>query len=130
MSRQVFEPGMRTAMQPRVRRGTSLIEVLIASVLLTTAIGALLGTSKKVSEQMATSRKQMVASSVAQARLDSLQSISCAALVSTSPGDRITRGIHEGWTVTSGTNSKLITLTLTIPGLSSDVIYTTIVPCV
>ncbi len=130
MSQRLSKSEMRADLPPRVRRGTSLIEVLIASVLLTTAIGALLGTSKKVSEQMGTSRKQMVASSVAQARLDSLQSISCTALAATSPGNRTTRGIQEGWTVTSGTNSKVITLTLTIPGLSSDIIYTTIVPCV
>ncbi len=130
MSRRIAAPSRPIVTSRRPRRGASLIEVLIASVLLTTAIGALLGTTKKVAEQMGTSRKQMVASSVAQARLDSLQSISCTALAAVSPGERMTRGIHEVWTVTSGTNSKLLTLKLTIPGLSKDVTYTTIVPCV
>ena len=99
-------------------------------MLLTTAIAALLGTTKKVAEQMGTSRKQMVASSVAQARLDSLGSISCTALAAASPGQRTTRGIREAWAVTSGTNSMLVTLTLNIPGLTNEVVYRTIVPCV
>lgn len=130
MRRSICKPSATGKSSHGARRGASLIEVLIASVLLTTAIAALLGTTKKVAEQMGTSRKQMVASSVAQARLDSLGSISCTALASASPGERTTRGIHEAWTVTSGTNTKLVTLTLTIPGLTREVVYRTIVPCV
>lgn len=130
LTRRIIPPSVTVASSRRARRGASLIEVLIASVLLTTAIGALLGTTKKVAEQMGTSRKQMVAASVAQARMDSLASISCAALAAAPSGQRTTRGIREAWTVTDGTNTKLLTLTLTIPGLTKEVVYSTIIPCV
>ena len=130
MTRCIVQPSDTVTSSRRARRGGSLIEVLIASVLLTTAIAALLGTTKKVAEQMGTSRKQMVAASVAQARMDSLGSISCAALTAASSGQRTTRGIREAWTVTDGTNTKLLTLTLIIPGLTKEVVYRTIIPCV
>ena len=98
--------------------------------MMTIAIVGLLGTTRKVAESMGASRQQMVAASVAQARLDSLQSLSCAALSTLATGTRTTRGIQESWTVTAATNTRLITLTLTIPRMSKPVTYSTIVPCV
>jgi len=114
----------------RARTGTSLAEVLIACTMLTIAVVGLLGTSSKIAEQMGGSRQQMIAASVAQARLDSLQSLSCTTLGSIATGTRTTRGIGESWTITSGTNTKQIVLTLTIPRMTNSVTYTTLVPCI
>lgn len=114
----------------RARRGASLIEVMIACTMMTVAIVGLLGTSKKVADAMGSSRQQMIAASVAQARLDSLQSLSCTALAGLATGTRTTRGIGESWTITAGTNTRIIQLTLTIPRMSNGVVYKTIVPCI
>lgn len=103
---------------------------MLACMLLTVAILGLLGTSKKIAESVGGSRQQMIAASVAQARLDSLQSLSCTALSSIATGTRTTSGIGESWTITSATNTRVIVLTLTIPRLSKTVTYRTIVPCV
>lgn len=120
----------RCVTAPRVRRGSSLIEIMLACMLMTVAILGLLGTSKKIAESVGGSRQQMIAASVAQARLDSLQSLSCTALSSIATGTRTTSGIGESWTITSATNTRVIVLTLTIPRLSKTVTYRTIVPCV
>lgn len=120
----------RCVTAPRVRRGSSLIEIMLACMLMTVAILGLLGTSKKIAESVGGSRQQMIAASVAQARLDSLQSLSCTALSSIATGTRTTNGIGESWTITSATNTRVIVLTLTIPRLSKTVTYRTIVPCV
>lgn len=103
---------------------------MIACTLMTVGIVGLLGTSRKVADAMGSSRMQMVAAGVAQARLDSLQSLSCTALAGLATGTRTTRGIGESWVITNATNTKRIALTLTIPRMSRTVTYTTIVPCI
>ncbi len=119
-----------SATSRRPRRGASLIEILIACTMMTIGILGLLGTTKKVAESMGSSREQMIAAGVAQARMDSLQSLSCTALSAIATGTRTTRGINESWTITAGTNTRVIVLTLTIPRMKKTVTYNTIVPCV
>ena len=115
----------------RERRGSSIIEVLIAFVLLMVAIGGLLSTSNAVSKQLGGGRRQSIAASVAQSRLDSLASLSCSNLAQ--PGvasaSRVTRGIAESWTVVQSVNTALVTVTVTIPRQSKPLTYTTILPC-
>ncbi len=115
----------------RTRRGATLIELLIASVMLVVAIGGLLNTSAEIAEQMGGSRHQLIAASVAQARLDSLASISCNALGAgaLSSGTGVTRGIAESWTVTRTTYARQISLTLTLPRRKQTFRYSTLVPC-
>lgn len=115
----------------RERRGSSIIEVLIAFVLLMVAIGGLLSTSNAVARQMGGGRRQSVAASVAQSRLDSLASLSCTNLAQTgvASASRTTRGIAESWTVTQSVNTAIVVVTVTIPRQSKPLTYTTIVPC-
>ena len=81
----------------RDRHGTTIIELLISGVLLTVAIGGLLTTSNAIAKQVGASRRQMLAASLAQARIDSLASISCTALGGSglNSGTRTTRGVTE-----------------------------------
>jgi hypothetical protein len=115
----------------RVRRGSSIIEVLIAFVLLMVAIGGLLSTSNAVAKQMGGGRRQSIAAAVAQSRLDSLASLSCTNLSQSgvASATRTTRGIQESWVVTQGVNTAVVAVTVTIPRQTKPVIYTTIVPC-
>jgi Tfp pilus assembly protein PilV len=125
------ERGCRRGPAVRARRGSSIIEVLIAFVLLMVAIGGLLSTSNAVAKQMGGGRRQSIAAAVAQSRLDSLASLSCTNLAQAgvASATRTTRGIQESWVVTQGVNTAVVVVTVTIPRQSKPVTYTTIVPC-
>lgn len=114
----------------RARRGTSLVEILIAAVMLTVAVMGLLGASRSVSQQMGAGRRQMIAASVAQRRLDSLQSLACTTLSAAGSGSGTTSGIRESWTVTGSGATRTITLELSVPRVNRAYRYSTIVPCV
>ncbi len=113
----------------RVRRGTSLVEVLIASVLMTVAVMGLLSSSTSVSQQMGAGRRQMIAASIAQRRLDSLQSLPCSVLSATPTGQNVTQGIREQWTVSGSGATRQVQLQLSLPRLNTPYVYTTLVPC-
>jgi len=114
----------------RERRGTSLVEVLIAAVMMTVAVMGLLGASSSISQQMGAGRRQMVAASIAQRRLDSLQALSCSVLSAAGSATRTTNGIRESWTVTGTGATRTLSLELTVPRVNRAYLYTTIVPCV
>ncbi|MEI6739678.1 MAG: hypothetical protein WCK74_05130 [Gemmatimonadaceae bacterium] len=111
------------------RRGGTLIETIVAMVLLTVAIGSVLTTSGAVAREMGGGMSQTVAASVAQSRLDSLASLSCAQLSAMSSGSATTLGISEKWSVVDGTHIKILTDTLTVPRRSQALAYSTVVPC-
>lgn len=117
-----------TAPVARVRKGTSLIEVLIACTMVTVAIMGLLGSSTSISQQMGSGRRQMVAASIAQRRLDSLQSVPCSRLTAAS-GRATTGEIREEWRVSGTGATRLVELSLQLPKLSRPYVYTTLVPC-
>lgn len=114
----------------RARRGTSLVEILIAAVMLTVAVMGLLGASSSISQQMGAGRRQMVAASIAQRRLDSLQSLPCTVLTAAGSGGGTTNGIRESWTVTGSGATRTIALELSVPRVNRAYRYSTIVPCV
>ena len=114
----------------RSRRGTSLVEVLIAAVMLMVAVMGLLGASSNISQQMGAGRRQIVAASIAQRRLDSLQSLPCTVLSTAGRGTGTSQGIREEWTVSGSGATRTIQLSLTVPRVNRAYRYHTIVPCV
>jgi len=116
----------------RSRRGASLVELIVAMLLLSVGLFSVLGTSGSVSRTLGGGMRQTVAASIAQARIDSLTSIGCQSLTpggSTSSGSGASRGIEEKWSVVDGRNVKRINVALTVPGRSSPILYETIIPC-
>ncbi len=114
----------------RSRDGVSLVEILIAVVMLTVAVGGLLGSSAAVATQMGGGVRQTVAAGVAQARLDSLTSLSCAQLAAgAATGSSATRGVKESWTVTDGRNIKTIAVNIQIPRRTRTLVYSMVIPC-
>lgn len=111
----------------RARRGVSLVEILIASLMMTVAVMGLLGASNTIARDMGAGRRQMMAASVAQRRLDSLQSLPCSAL--SAGGSGTTSGIGEQWSVSGSGATRVLTLDLTVPRVQRAYRYTTIVPC-
>ena len=111
----------------RERKGVSLIEVLIACVLLTVAVLGLVGAATGISKQTGNSRRQILAAGMAQARLDSLRSLPCSSLAS---GTSSKQGIAQTWTVSGSGNTRSIVLQLTVPRLTNAITYRALVPCV
>ena len=114
----------------RIRDGVTLIEILVAIVMLTVAVGGLLGSSAAVANQMGGGVRQTVAAGVAQARLDSLTSLSCAQLAAgAATGNSTTRGVRESWAVTDGRNIKTIAVNINIPRRTRTLVYSMVIPC-
>jgi Tfp pilus assembly protein PilV len=115
---------------PRSRDGITLVEILFAVIMLAVAVGGLLGSSASVARQMGGGSTQMVAASLAQARLDSLTSLSCAQLAAGAAyGGTNQRGVQESWTVTDGRNIKTIDVRITVPRRVNQLRYQMVIPC-
>jgi type IV pilus assembly protein PilV len=120
----------------RPRDGFTLAEIIVAIVILTIGLLAMASTSGAVARQMTGARRQTVAATIAQSRFDSLTSVRCAALApasgttsTTTSGSSTRGGVTETWTVTDGDDIKNITVRISFPGLSSPLVYQSILPC-
>ena len=118
----------------RDRAGFTVIEVIVAILVLTIGVLALAGTAAVVTKQMATGNRQTVASTIAQARFDSLASVGCtqlAAAGATNTGVvEYRKGqVSETWTVTDGNDVKNIEDKVYVYGLRDTLVYTSLIPC-
>jgi type II secretory pathway pseudopilin PulG len=111
------------------RRGITLVEILVSVVILTVALGGALKAAGGVATQLGGGARHTTAASLAQTRLDSLASLSCAQLPGGLTGTSTTRGVTELWYVTDGRNTKTLSVTLTIPRRTQQPVYTTVIPC-
>ena len=82
------------AESPRARRGFTLIELVVAMLILVVGILSMVGTSAMLSRQMGGARQMTVASLVAQGRIEQLRSMSCKTIAT---GSTVTRGVTEVW---------------------------------
>lgn len=127
-SRSTRAPQHGAIPNQQVRRGFTIIEVLVSCVMLLVAVSALLGSSGAVAREVGGGNAQTLAATMAQARLDSLTSLSCTQLQA-SGGSRTFRGVQEVWSVTDGKNIKTLDVRLTIPRRSNQLRYRMVVPC-
>jgi Tfp pilus assembly protein PilV len=125
------DPVAHAAPRPltRARDGVTLIELMIAVIMLVVAVGGLLGSSAAVAKQMGGGVSQTVAAGLAQARLDSLTSLSCAQLDAGGAGTATTRGVKETWSVVDGKNIKTIVVTVKVPRRTNSLQYQMVIPC-
>lgn len=75
--------------------GFTLLEVLVALVILSTGILGLAASAALVSRLVGNGSRLTVAATIATARLEQLRTLSCPDVVS---GTAVTRGIEERWT--------------------------------
>ena len=78
------------------RHAFTLLEVLVALIVLAVGILGLSASSALVSRLLGDTSRLTIAATVATARLERLRGGSCAGAV---PGSAVTRGIEERWTV-------------------------------
>lgn len=113
------------------RAGMSLVEMMVAIVLLGVGLLAMASLTVVVNAQNRNSRTQQVAAMVVQSRLDSLASIRCSALAAsgTQSGTTVTRGVTEKWSVADGNDIKIIRDTVTFAGRKKPIAYLSLIPC-
>lgn len=115
----------------RARRGMSLIELMVAIVILSVGLLGMAGLSLTVNTQFGTAARQADAALLVQSRIDSLSTVSCALLAPTGPvsGTTVTRGITERWRITDGNDIKTIVDSVSFKGRKQVLGYTSIIPC-
>lgn len=127
-------------MSPRDSRGFTVIEVLVAVLVLGIGITALVGSSALVTRQIGRGRILTIATEVANQRLENLRLLarpyngaaacSRAGFASSTAPDTV-RKVIESWTVTGSGNSRTVSVAVSYPrqgGRSYDTL-TTIVGC-
>ena len=113
------------------RRGFSLVEVMVAMVILGVGVLGLAGLSVVAGAQWRGASAQYTASLVVQSRFDSLASIPCQLLAPSGPqsGTATTMGVTEKWWVRDGNDIKTIIDTVRFSSRRNPLAYTSIVPC-
>lgn len=129
-SRRNAPSGVASTAGTRPRRGMTLVELLMSMMMLLVAVGGMVGSSAAVAKQLGRGMSQTVAAGLAQARLDSLTSLSCTELdAGARTGKSTERGVSETWNVTDGRNIKTIEVAVALAERSAPLTYRMIVPC-
>jgi prepilin-type N-terminal cleavage/methylation domain-containing protein len=131
MSHTRRTPPKRRRPVTRTRRGMSLVELMVAVVLLGVGLLSMAAFSYAMTVQQRHSMNQQTASMVVQSRIDSLSSIRCQSLApsGTVSGVTVTRKITEKWSITDGNDVKIIRDTLTFAGRKNPLAYISVIPC-
>jgi len=92
------------------RRGFTLIELMVAIMILTVALLGLAATTTVATQMIGAGGRHTLAASVAQSRFELLRRGSCATL---SGGSGYTRGMAETWVIDSVRTAAFITARVT-----------------
>lgn len=104
-------------MEPGSRAGVSLIEVVVAILVLAVGVLALAGSAAVTLRRMSDTARGTAAASVARSRAESSFSRSCAALGS---GNERMPGLRSEWSIAGGAGSADITQRVTYPTRGGD----------
>ena len=111
------------------RRGLTLIEMIIAIIVMSIGIMGLAGTATYVATQMGGGNAQTIAASLATKVSDSLSARRCASLVD---GSQTVRGVSVAWTVADSSRTRWVTETVQYKpkrGPSKSLTYMVVVQC-
>ena len=109
--------------------GFTLVEMMVAVVILSIGLLGLTTTSAYVVRMVSGGKKQTIAATVVQSRLEYLRSLPCASITS---GTATTRGITEKWVKGATTNQVLFvvdTVRYSVSGSPRVQAYTLTIPC-
>ena len=121
------------AEEPAVaRRGFTLVEVMVAIVILSIGILGLAATAGVVVRQMTGAVHQSVASTVAYSRMEKIRTSNCVAMKDSS-GTATTRNVKEKWVIVGTPNSHALlvydTITYSVRGKTKVQAYHSEFPC-
>lgn len=110
-------PTVKTAVaRNSVRAGFTLVELIVAMLMLTIGLLGLAGVGAVVLKQTKGGTYQTIAASIAQSRFEQFEGDACATIVA---GSATVRGMSERWTVgTVGVRAKSVRDTVTFVGTS------------
>ena len=113
---------------PVVRRGMTLVEMIVALTIIGVGLLALAGSAALVTRLMGGGARQTLAASLVQARLEALRATNCANVTS---GTETIRGVVVTWTSQAITRGKSVTVTARYPMTRGNrtQTYRTILPC-
>lgn len=115
------------------RRGVTLVELIVALLVLSIGLMSLASVSGTVARQLAGGNQQTVAAMVVQSRFDSLASVApCRSIVANGAsrgGTAVTRGVSERWQIRDLANVIQITDTISFRGRARPLTYTSLIPC-
>jgi prepilin-type N-terminal cleavage/methylation domain-containing protein len=120
---------MRRRRQPRrARHGFTVIEMIVAIMVMSIGIMGLAGTARYVAMQMGNGRTQTIAATFATKVADSLSARRCAAVVG---GSQTKRGVTITWTVADSGRTKWVTeqVQYTTKSGPKTVNYLTVIQC-
>lgn len=114
------------------REGFTLVEVMVAIVILSIGILGLAATAGVVVRQMTGAVHQSVAANVAYSRMERIRTGSCVAMKDSS-GSATTRNVTERWVIQAvpGTHALVVydTITYKLRGVMKKQAYITEYPC-
>ncbi len=122
----------------RSRAGFTIVELLVAVMLLSVGVLALASTAAVTQRQMSEGTTRNKAASVAQSRFEIIASRrranSCATIVAVGgsvTGDSTARGIREQWTITRPTDDGTVHVVdqLTLPRVAGVMTFQSVVRC-
>jgi prepilin-type N-terminal cleavage/methylation domain-containing protein len=111
------------------RAGFTLVEMMVAVVILAIGLLGLASTAAVVTRQISGGAAQSIAANVVQSRVESLRSLSCAAI---EDGSAVTRGVSERWVRGDTANRTLPvehTVEYSVGGTRRTLVDTVRVPC-
>ena len=111
------------------RAGFTLVELLVAMMVFAVGMLGLAATAGSVTKMMGGAKRQTIAATVAQSRLEKLRSSPCASIVS---GSDTVRGIASTWRVTAVSRGVNISETVTwhaARNLTRSKVYQTTLSC-
>lgn len=114
-----------------LRAGFTVVEIIVAIMVLSIGVLGLASTAAVVQRQMASGERQSAAAAIAQSRFDMLTSVNCQSLAATTGTATWRHGhVKEEWTVSAiNNNVRQITETITLTSYKKPLVYTTYIPC-
>ena len=113
------------------RKGLTIIEVIIAMIVLTFGLLGMAGFSMTMTKQYKASGKQETAALMVQSRIDSIASIRCQLLAPSGnqTGTTVRLGVTEKWIISDGNDIKILLDSVTFSPRKVPLVYRSIIPC-